>query len=36
MVAGVEAAGMTDDTIVTFIGGESASTRSGFETFPFV
>ena len=23
MVAGVEAAGMTDDTIVTFVGGES-------------
>ena len=26
MVAGVEAAGMRDDTIVTFIGGKSAST----------
>jgi len=26
MLAGVEAAGMTDDTIVSFIGGESAST----------
>ena len=41
MVAGVEAAGMTDDTIVTFVGGESRTLwwsekfRFGADTAPF-